>query len=116
MRKYRNKNKICRQSHFHDSMKEAGFCDDLELRKRAHDILDYKIQQKHVLLEAFVNSEGKKIRPITYTPDFIVFHNGLTEIIDVKGGHATQTQAWVLKWKILQSKLTEKGRYKFTIV
>jgi hypothetical protein len=112
--KYGNKKTMCRQNHFHDSKKEAGFCDELELRKRAKDILNYDVAPTFELQPAFTNSEGKKIRAITYTPDFIVYHGGYNEIVDVKSV-ATKTQAWVIKWKILQHLLREKRLWKFTI-
>ena len=37
MNKYRNKKTICNQGHKHDSKKEALYCNDLELLKRAFE-------------------------------------------------------------------------------
>ena|SRR3990167_5511122 len=114
--KYGNRKTQCRQSHFHDSKKEASYCDELEIRKRAKDILDYEVSPTFELQPKFTNSQGEKIRAITYTPDFIVYYEGFNEIIDVKGGKVTQTQAWVLKWKWLQYHMREQHLARFTIV
>jgi len=115
MNKYRNKKKTCKQSHFHGSIKESLFCDELELRLKAHDIHGYDVQKTFELVPKFINSEGQNIRAITYTPDFVVQHDWYNEIVDVKGSHKIKTQAFTLKWKMLQYLLREKGRYKFTI-
>ena len=116
MNKYRNRKTHCLSGHLHDSKKEAGYCDVLLAMKKNGEIIDYKTQVTMELLPGFVNSEGKKIRRITYTPDFVVYHEGQTEIIDVKGGNATKTQLWQLKWKWLQYHLRENKIYKFTII
>lgn len=116
MNKYGNRKTHCNQSHFHDSMKEARFCDELALRKKAKDIEDYVVAPRFEIQPGFVNSQGEKVRAITYTPDFVIQHLGHNEIVDVKGGRATKTQAWMLKWKMLQYHLREKNLFKFTIV
>ena len=125
MSKYRNIEKTCHQNHLHDSIKEASYCDQLELRKKAGDIIDYASQVKHVLVPAFTNSIGEKVRAITYTPDFVVYHDGFTEIIDVKAMRldrrgvmvpACATQAWKIKWKLLMHAMREDRVYRFTVV
>jgi hypothetical protein len=114
--KYGNKKTVCFSSHFHDSKKEASYCDVLLAMKKNKEILDYEVYKTFTLQEGFVNSQGKKVRPMTYTPDFFVTHTGHNEFIDVKGGKATQTQSFNLKWKLLQFKYREKGLYVFTII
>lgn len=99
-----------------DSKKEANYYCELKLRKRAGDILDFECHPKFELLKGFTDSEGRTQRPITYTPDFIVYHNGYTEIIDVKGGRATQTRHWKDKWKMLKYQFRFSNTYKFTVV
>lgn len=116
MNKYRNRKTRCLSGHLHDSKKEADYCNVLLAMKKNGEIEDYEIQPRYELLPGFTNSEGKRIRPITYTPDFVVYRNGQTEIIDVKGGNATKTQLWNLKWKWLQYYMREKEIYKFTII
>jgi hypothetical protein len=115
MSKYNNK-KTTVDGYRFDSKKEAAYYQELCLRKRAGDIFDFDIHKRYTLVPKFINSEGKKIRAMTYTPDFVIYHDGFVEIVDVKGGKATKTQAWTLKWKLLQWQLREKRLYKFTIV
>jgi len=114
--KYGNIHTFCNQGHKHDSKKEASFCNDLEFRKKAKDIFDYDVSPKYTLQDKFINSQGEKIRAITYTPDFVIYHDGYNEVVDVKGGKATKTQVWQLKWKWLQYLTRESGRTRFTIV
>ena len=114
MNKYGNKKTTCKQNHLHDSKKESLYCNELELRKRAGDIIDYEVSPIFELQPKFTNSEGKKIRAITYTSDFVVYQDGLTEIVDVKS-KATKTQLFNVKWKIVQFLMKEKSGYKFTI-
>lgn len=117
MNKFHNIEKTCKQSHDHDSQKEARCCDELELRRKCRDIASYTSQVKFELQEGFCNSQGEKIRPITYTPDFVIeYLDGKKEIVDVKGGKATKTQAWQLKWKMLQHKLRHEKEYRFSIM
>lgn len=94
-----------------DSMKEASFYQQLLLEKRAGNIIDFELQPKFILQEGFI-VDDKKIRAITYTADFLVFHGGYKEIIDVKG---MQTEVFRLKWKMLMHKLSGQG-YRFSIV
>jgi len=115
MAKYGNIHKDCKQGHIHHSIKESLYCNELELRKKAGDIHGYETQKKFELVPKFVNSQGENIRAVTYTPDFVIYHDGYNEIVDVKGSHKIKTQAFTLKWKMLQYLLREKGRYKFTI-
>lgn len=58
------------------------------------------------IFNAFVDNEGNRVRKIEYTPDFTYRHaaTGLVFIEDVKGGKATQTRDFKLRWKLLQAK------------
>lgn len=114
--KYSNRETRCFSKHPHDSMKEADHCNVLLSMKQQGVIPDYAPHVKFELQPAFTNGEGKRIRAITYTPDFVVYHDGMTEIIDVKGSKKILTQGFILKFKMLQYKLRENGRYKFSII
>lgn len=94
-----------------DSKKEAAYYQQLKLLKQAGKIHNFCPQPSFELQPAFVDKDGTHIRAITYKADFIVFHDGYTEIVDVKG---IQTEVFKMKWKILKFKCREKG-YKFTI-
>ena len=99
-----------------DSKKEAEFYQDLLLLKRSGELLDFEVHPKIILQEGF-KFNGKKIQQITHSPDFILYWEGGTEFIDVKGGKATQTQAWRLKWKLLMFKYRgDEKSYMFTVV
>jgi len=111
--KYGNRKTYCLSKHKHDSKKEAGHCNVLLAMEQSGEIISYENQPRYELQPMFRNPHtGKAVRAITYTADFVVYHNGMTEIIDVKG---VQTDAFKLRWKMLQYKNREKG-YKFSIV
>lgn len=122
MNKYRNKKTELAGYKF-DSMKEAAYYTELELRKKAKDIIDFKVHPTELLQEGFIQKyyddwgkiKERKIQPIKYTPDFIVYHDGKTEFVDVKGGKVTQTGTWKLKWKMLMHKYRDEPGYIFTV-
>ena len=60
----------------------------LELRteKREGKIQNFEMQVKFLLLDAYENGEGKKIRPMTYVADFVIVKSGGKVVVeDVKG-------------------------------
>lgn len=84
----------------------------LKAKKQGGEILDYEIQRPFELQPAFKDASGKKHLPITYVADFVVFHEGRTEIVDVKG---VETAIFKMKWKMLKYKLQAHPDYLFTI-
>lgn len=95
-----------------DSKKEARYYETLLLRKKAKDIIGFELQPVFELQPKFKYG-GKTIRAIRYVADFLVYHEGQTEIVDVKG---MQTATFKLKWKMLKFKYGQTGEYIFTIV
>lgn len=73
------------------SKDEGKYYEYLKEQKAKGFIQNFELQPKYTLIPAF-EKEGKKYRPITYTPDFLIYHNDNTqELIDVKSlGTATQ--------------------------
>lgn len=67
-----------------DSLKEARHYDKLYLELKAGLISNLVLQPKYDLIPT-VNWNGKKLRKITYSPDFRYVKNGKTYVIDVKG-------------------------------
>jgi len=68
-----------------DSKDEANYYLYLKDKKTKGEIRDFGLQQKFELIPKF-EKDGKKYRAMTYTPDFVIFHNdGSEEYIDVKG-------------------------------
>jgi len=76
------------------SRAEANYAAELDLKKKAGDIADWKPQIRVPLIVY-----GKKIA--TYILDFeITHHDGSKELIEVKG---FQTNLWRIKWKLFQA-------------
>lgn len=107
-----NNHKVEIDGHKFDSQAEATHYRVLLADKRDDKILGFELQPEFVLQPAFKGQDGTMIRAIKYRADFLVFHDGYTEIIDVKG---FRTKEWAIKWKMLQYQNQSKG-YKFTIV
>lgn len=92
----------------YDSKKESAYAQELELRKRAKDIKDYKGQVK---IELF-GENGTRV--CNYFVDFEVTHNdGSTEYVEVKG---FETAIWRLKWRLFEDKFGKDHNIKLTIV
>ena len=47
--------------------------------------LKFEFQPKFILQEGFTTKDGKKIRPITYTADFLIYEGKNKVIIEIKG-------------------------------
>lgn len=90
-----------------DSKFEAGYAQELELRKKAGDIKDFEEQKTmELIVNGFVVG--------TYKIDFIVYHNDdLIEYVETKG---FATEVWKLKWKIFTAMYGEKPGVKCTVV
>lgn len=83
-----------KKSGHNDSKFEAGVAQQLELRKKAKDILDY---QEQVKIPLIVN--GYQV--CTYIIDFVIQHNsGEVEYLEAKG---FATNIWKLKWKLFEA-------------
>lgn len=88
MSKYKSK-KITVDGYTFDSIDEFRYYEYLLERKAKGEILNFVLQPKFTLIPAF-KKYGKTNRPITYTPDFLIYHlDGSEELIDVKG-YSTQ--------------------------
>lgn len=69
-----------------DSQKEADFYQELKLLQQAGEIKGFCRQPEFILVDGDVEH-----RAITYKADFIIFHHdGIFEIIDVKGYESEQ--------------------------
>ena len=79
-----------------DSQKEARRYGELCLLVKAGEITDLTVHPKFVLQEGFIDRDGKKIRPITYSADFKYWDKLVWVVEDVKG---VQTQLFKVKWK-----------------
>lgn len=80
--------------HSYHSKKEAEYAAELDLRKKAKDIKNWRRQQK-IELRVY----GKLI--CNYYIDFVIEHNnGLEEYVEIKG---FITDVWKLKWKLFET-------------
>ena len=87
-----------------DSKAEARRYAELVRLLRANLIADLETQPKFVLQKSFTDCRGNRHRAITYTADFQYRNCGdgkfYSVVEDVKGGKATQTAAFAIKWKL----------------
>ena len=73
----------------------------LKEKKAAGLILNYELQPQYELQPAF-KRDGKTIRAITYTADFLVYHlDGTEEVVDIKG---METQQGIMRRKMFWHK------------
>ncbi len=88
--KYNNKKTIFDNITF-DSQAEAEYYATLKRDQKHLNIESIELQPKFTLIPNFTTLNGKRIRACTYTADFkIIYLNGLTEIVDVKGFETLQ--------------------------
>lgn len=68
-----------------DSKDEAKYYEALKIRRYREEIKGFELQPKFTLIPGF-KKQGKTYRALTYTPDFVIYHNdGSEEYVDVKG-------------------------------
>lgn len=90
-RKYGNRSCTCASNHLHQSRLESAYCDELLILKKAHAIVDYKIQHKFDLA---VNG----VHITNYYCDFLVFKaDGKIEAHETKG---FWTDVAKIKWAL----------------
>lgn len=82
-----------------DSAAESRRYGELKLMEKAGAICDLKIHPIFELQPKFTY-RGKTIRAINYEADFQYWEGNAQVIEDVKGGKATQTEAFKLKAKM----------------
>src|SRR5437879_1959654 len=86
-------------NHGYDSKLEAGYAQELDLRQKAGEILEW---QPHPLLH--IKTYGIKFAD--YEIDFCVeYLDNTIEFVEVKS-IATVTREWKLKWRVLENYLS----------
>lgn len=111
MSKYNSK-KITIDGITFDSKDEAMYYNVLKIRKFKEEIQNFELQPKFILIEGF-KKDGKTYRPITYTPDFTIYHNDNSiEYVDVKGMTTQQGELRIklFNWKYRDKKLSIVAR------
>mgnify|MGYP000936216011 FL=1 len=106
MNKYNaRKTTVC--GHTFDSKREAEYYLELLDQKKRGEVASITTQPTYELLEGFTDNMGKKLRPITYTPDFLVkYADGHTEVVEVKG---MKTRDYILRKKLFLHKMRGTG-------
>ena len=103
MNKY-NSRKIVLDGITFDSKEEARYYEYLKTKRAAGRIQNFELQPNYTLQPSF-KRDGKTIRAITYTADFLVYHlDGSEEVIDVKG---METQQGIMRRKMMQYRYPE---------
>lgn len=96
-----------------DSKAEAKRYQQLLTLERAGEISELTLKPLYVLQPSFTDAYGEHHRAITYTADFAYVRNGQAVTEDVKGGKATQTQQFSIRWKLA---IKQNPSIKFEIV
>lgn len=98
--KFSNKTTIY-NGQYYQSIKEADYAQELDLRVRAKDLKEWRRQ---VPIDMYVN--GMKI--CTYKIDFVeIDHNGNEVWTEIKG---FETAEWRLKWKLFEALFPEREK------
>lgn len=84
-----------------DSRKEANRYLELKSQEEIGEISNLELQYEICLLEGFVY-QGEKVRAIRYTADFSYAKNGIRYIEDVKSKATARTEAFRIRWRLLQ--------------
>lgn len=82
-----------------DSQAEARRYGELKLMQGAGLISGLQCHPKFEILPAFTY-KGKRVRAVSYNADLQYIENKRIVVEDVKGGKATQTAVFRLKWKL----------------
>ena len=91
-RKFKNRSSFCQSKHWHQSILEADYCNELLLLKKARKIKDFSTQHK---IEIVVN--GQHI--CNHYVDFLVtVKKGKVEYHEVKG---YEQEVWKLKRRLV---------------
>lgn len=102
MSKYRNRKRVIDGITF-DSGREADRYLELKLLERQGIIEELSLQVPFVLLPAYTNGKGKRIREMKYIADFVYTdcETGETVVEDVKG---YRTKIYQLKKKLFEER------------
>jgi hypothetical protein len=92
--KYHAKKTYCTLGHLHDSMGEAGYCNDLSILKRSKKIKNFMIQIPYKM-------EVNGVLICKHIVDFLVENNdGTNEVHEFKG---VRTASYNLKLKLFKA-------------
>lgn len=112
--KYNARSSVYNGVYYHSQL-EAGFARDLDLRKKAGDIKDWKRQIPiDFYIEKKILNLKEGIKICRYYVDFQIIHNDKTiEWVEVKG---FQTDLWRFKWKLFEAFFGNEPNMKLTVI
>lgn len=93
----------CNQRHMHASAKEARRCNDLHMLQRAGQIEALEVEPQFWFVINGVQVKHGNGRRAGFKPDFRYRENGRCVVEDVKGGNATRTEAFALRWALARA-------------
>lgn len=97
----------------YDSGKEARRHQELILMAKSGLISELEVKPAFILQEAFRDAYGRWHRKISYEADYAYTQDGQRVVEDTKGGKATQTDAFRMRFKMAQKKYPD---CKFVVV
>lgn len=105
--KYKNK-KVEYDGYKFDSKMERDYYIHLKKLQASGTVYEFFMQKKYVIVDAYTNARGEKVRPSYYIADFEVhYSDNRIEVIDIKG---QLTPLFNIKKKIFEA------RYPFSLV
>ena len=106
--------------HRFDSKKEARRYVGLKAMQDRGKISNLVLQPRFELIPKFVTPQGEKIQAMTYSADFmysVTDEYGISiDIVEDVKSVATQTQVFIIKWKLLKFLYRDKPSYEFRII
>ena len=96
--------KVNYDGHTFDSEMECLYYKELKIREANGEVWNVRVHPSYELQAAFTNANGKKIKALTYEPDFVFYDNieKRTRYIDVKGMLLPEFE---IKWKLFDYQL-----------
>ncbi len=101
--KYSARKTGCNNGHMHASGKEARRCNDLHLLQQGRAISDLAVEPQFWFTIHGVQVKHPNGRRAGFKPDFRYIENGRYVVEDVKGGNATKTEAFALRWALARA-------------
>jgi hypothetical protein len=95
--KFNAKRTHCSAGHEHASKKEAAKCNDLRLLEMAGEISHLEVEPFYPFCVDGSVVKHPNGRRVGMKPDFSFRERGNPVALDIKGGMATQTEAYVLR-------------------
>ena len=91
--------------HMFPSHREAEYYLTYKAMLDDGEIVNLELQPRFVLIPAYTNHAGKKIRPCHYTADFLLtYPDGRQKVVEVKG---FRTRDYMLRRKLFEWKYRE---------